>query len=334
MSGPSIVTLAFVAGSLAATAAAAQQCPDGRPAFGSLGVGEFECVNGSCAINVRTGDPYSHSFSTEPRLRHIDPDGAGAGILREGDVLVAVDGRLITTAEGGRRLGSLEPGRPTVLTLRRDGREAHTTLTPEASCDLPRLTVTSGSRTMWAPVPDYSASYFRADTLRWDDTLPFLRADSMAFHFADPGDWAWSAPAIAADSSGLSFTMGARRGFYAAFGQGNGVWVGGRPPVEFGVELTCGDCGWRVRGAHRSFETDVFPVVASILKGGPADTAGLVVGDRLLAVNGHPITSSESGRLLGSLEPGDSVTLEVRRGDRVLEIALSPRAPGERRQRW
>jgi len=317
-------TLAFLAGILAAGApAAAQQCPDGRPVFGSLGVGEFECVNGSCAVNVRTGDPYAHSFSTEPRLRDIDPRGAGGGVLREGDVLVAVDGRLITTAEGGRRLGSLKPGEEVVLTLRRGGREAYATVTPEPSCHLPRLTVTSRSGTMWAPAPDQAASY--------------LYADTVAVSYADPGSWAWPAPTIAADSIAFSFTMPTGSGFYTGLEGGYGQWglsMAGPPPIEFGVELTCGECGWRGRGSGRSFETEVFPVVASIVKGGPADTAGLAVGDRLLSVAGHPITSTEAGRLLGSLEPGDAVMVEVRRGDRVLEISLAPRAPGERRQRW
>lgn len=318
MNKRAILTLAIVAGASAAGASlAAQQCPEGRPVYGSFGVGEFECVNGSCAINARTGDSYAHSFSTEPKLRDIED---WAEILRDGDVLIAIDDRLITTAEGGRRLGSLRPGQDVELRLRRDGREINAWLRTRASCTLPRLTVTSGSRTTWAPMPDHDVSY--------------LQADSVAVGYLDEVDWFWPSPTFATDSAGLSFTMPTATGFYSGFTTGNALWGGGERAVEFGVELTCGDCGWRLRSRGPSFETEVFPVVASIVKGGPADTAGLAVGDRLLAVGGHPITSSEAGRLLGSLEPGEAVRLEVRRGDRVLEISLAPRAPGERRQRW
>jgi len=308
---------------LAATLAAgvpvaAQQCPNGLPTFGSLGVGEFECVGGSCAINMRTGDPYAHSFSSEPRLRDID---GWADVLHDGDVLIAVDDRLITTAEGGRRLGSLKPGQDVRLRLRRDGREIDARLTTRSSCELPRLQVTSGVREAWSHLLNADRMSAGLDT-------------SIAGYGGYADDWTWTAPAFAADSSGLSFTFSTLHGDMTGFADRSGLWTPGRPPVEFGVELACGECGWRGHAGDMSFVTEVFPVVASIVKGGPADTAGLAVGDRLLAVGGHPITSSEAGRLLGSLEPGEAVTLEVRRGDRVLEIALAPRAPGERRQRW
>ncbi len=302
----------LVAALLAIQPLAAQQCSNGLPGFGSIGVGEFECVGGSCAVNMRTGDPYAHSFSTEPRLRDIAP---WADVLHEGDVLVAVDGRLITTAEGGRRLGSVKPGQDVKLTLRREGREIQAWLTARQSCELPRLEVTSGNGLGW--------SY----TVRSDSTSLWTRGPAA-------GDSTWTGPFFGRDSTGLAFGVSTGNGFVAGFASGTGLWFGGKPPVEFGVELTCDDCGWRRTGGGVSFVTDVFPVVASIEKGGPADASGLAVGDRLLTVSGLPITSAEAGRVLGSLEPGEAVTLEVRRGDRIVEISIEPRAPDDRRQRW
>jgi hypothetical protein len=49
--------------------------------------------------------------------------------LHEGDELVAIDGVALSTAEGGRRFGAVEPGQSVAWTYRRDGREATVTVT-------------------------------------------------------------------------------------------------------------------------------------------------------------------------------------------------------------
>ena len=46
-----------------------------------------------------------------------------AGKLHTGDILIAIDGVLITTRDGGRRLANLRPGVPITLRIRRDGKE-------------------------------------------------------------------------------------------------------------------------------------------------------------------------------------------------------------------
>lgn len=325
-----------VAALIAAGPAAAQQCPGGQPAYGSIGVGRYECVGGSCSINLRRGEVYAHTFSTEPRLHDIDQSGPGADLLRDGDVLVAVDGKLITTAEGGRRLGGLAPGQDVKLTLRRGGRELNAWLTTRSSCRLPRLDVVSGSRA--------GLAY----TMAGDST--------HAWGYAMvPGDSAWHSAIIGADStwsghffppdslfSGFVYGDSIAPGFavttgdawVAGFGEGFGGGRAASPAVEFGVELTCGECGWRRSFQGLAFVTEQFPVVAAIEKGGPADAAGLAVGDLLLTVDGLAITSSEAGRRLGSLEAGERIVLEVRRGDRIVDVSIAPRESGERRQRW
>lgn|SRR5579864_825198 len=89
-------------------------CPDRRAIAGDLGIGELLCLGGDCKIYARVGDRLVHQFATEPRLQAIDLAGPSAGLVKEGDVLVAVDGLLVTTAEGGDRLGarSLESSWP------------------------------------------------------------------------------------------------------------------------------------------------------------------------------------------------------------------------------
>jgi len=310
-------------------------CSDGMPPFGSLGVGEFQCLGGSCSVNMRTGDPYAHSFSTEPRLRDIDRNGPGSGVLHEGDILVAIDGTLITSAEGGRKLGSLKPGQNVQLTLRRVGREISARLTAASSCELPRLEVTSGS---WIADPVLAYGRVLADSAAWAPAwahlsgIPWSRplysfADSTGSYALGTGPFEWSGAALAGPE-----------GLYS---QGlPGTFPEVRPRIEFGLELTCGDCGWR--GAREglafttsglAFTTSVFPTIASVEKDGPADRAGLLPGDMILTAAGAAITSSQAARALGALDPGETIALEVRRGDRILEISIAPREASTRRQR-
>jgi len=342
----------LLVGASAAAAQSVRECSGGMPAFGSLGIGEYHCVGGTCAVNMRGGDPYAHSFSTEPRLERIDRSGPGGDVLQNGDVLVAIDGTLITTAEGGRKLGSIRPGQDVNLTLRRDGREIDARLQAESSCDLPRLTVTRGSA--W----DYAARPFGYTVGTTDSTYSALStawavADSVygsGVAFATPGsEWAvygdsltWARPLYTlADSAGLSYAIatstlpgwGAAGVLSTGHGFSYGVFGAGRPPVEFGLELSCGDCGWRGSGQGSTFATAVFPVIESVEKNGPADRAGILPGDIMFSVEGSPITSGQGGRILGSLEAGESVTLEIRRGDRIIEVAITPREAGGRKQR-
>lgn len=121
-------------------------CPDGRSVTGDLGIGGARCVGGACAIHVRDDDGPRHEFSTEPSLFDVRPDGPSAGIVREGDVLVAIDRQLVTTPAGGRKLARLEPGVPVELWLRRDGHDLRVEVTPVAGCGLRSLRVSGGPR--------------------------------------------------------------------------------------------------------------------------------------------------------------------------------------------
>ena len=104
------------------------RCPEGHPQTGDIGIEYLLCAGGSCSVNLRTDRGYVHDFSTEPSIREIRPGSPAAGKLRNGDVLIAIDGVLITTREGGRRLANLTPGVPVTLRLRRDGREMNVTV--------------------------------------------------------------------------------------------------------------------------------------------------------------------------------------------------------------
>lgn len=118
------------------------QCREGLPRTGQLGVGLLHCVGGSCAIYGHDAAGYIHRFTVEPHLRRIDPNNPAGKLLRENDVLVALNGLPITSAEGGRLLAQLPAGEPVRIQFRRDGELRDGVVTPIASCDMPMLSVT------------------------------------------------------------------------------------------------------------------------------------------------------------------------------------------------
>jgi S1-C subfamily serine protease len=141
------LTAAVLCGaSLAGAAETAQlrggsRCPEGHPETGDIGIEYLLCVGGSCSVNLRSDRGYAHDFSTEPLIREIRPGSPSAGKLHTGDILIAIDGVLITTRDGGRRLANLRPGVPVTLRIRRDGKEMDVTVIPETGCNMPRLAV-------------------------------------------------------------------------------------------------------------------------------------------------------------------------------------------------
>ncbi|NIQ55569.1 MAG: PDZ domain-containing protein, partial [Gammaproteobacteria bacterium] len=64
----------------------------------------------------------------------IHPDGPADGKLEDGDVLVAVNGRAVTTAQASEELDALEAGEPVRLTVRRGSRLLNVEVTPTRSC--------------------------------------------------------------------------------------------------------------------------------------------------------------------------------------------------------
>lgn len=138
----------FVAGALlfllGPAVAAAQEadadCSWAGPAPARIGIERLLCRGGWCEINVRDeGGVRLHRFSTEPVIQELADDAVEG--LAEGDVIVAVDGALITTREGGRRLANLVTGVPVRLRLRRHGRSLELLATPVPGCPTGGLSV-------------------------------------------------------------------------------------------------------------------------------------------------------------------------------------------------
>jgi S1-C subfamily serine protease len=68
--------------------------------------------------------------------------------------------------------------------------------------------------------------------------------------------------------------------------------------------------------------------VAAVLPAGPADAAGIRAGDLIAAVDNAPVTTAPQVQmLLDAKRPGESITLQIRRGDSTMSVTvrLAPR---------
>ncbi|MDH3457088.1 MAG: PDZ domain-containing protein [Gemmatimonadota bacterium] len=65
------------------------------------------------------------------------------------------------------------------------------------------------------------------------------------------------------------------------------------------------------------------PVITGIKDAGPAD-GKLRVGDVVTAIDGHLITTYEGGRRFANPQPGQALTLAVRRGGREVDVQIVP----------
>ncbi|MFI5207342.1 MAG: PDZ domain-containing protein [Gemmatimonadales bacterium] len=98
-----------------------------------------------------------------------------------------------------------------------------------------------------------------------------------------------------------------------------------RSPLGWlGMGLECEQCsvtnfGQRMRGA--SFRQP--PAVLTVDVDGPAHRAGLRRGDTLTTIDGVDLTTREGGRAFADVEPGQRVTLGVRRGGAERRVALT-----------
>jgi C-terminal processing protease CtpA/Prc len=246
----------------------------------------FVCYGGDCQIALRDGETLYHLFTVEPMVRGVVPDGPAAGRLREGDVIVAVDGRLITTRAGGERMASLAPGGAVTLRVRREGRELDVTLTPRGECHRPGISIAANAmaearaqESIRQARGELSRSPYRGGASRTPSGRP------------RPGEGFVPGPV----DFGLSLACSA-----------------------------CGWRLVDSQPQHVEFVTAVAPIVAAVLQGGPAEKAGVFAGDTLVALDGFSLTGNVPDSVWTSLRAGRPVRLGLRRG-RLVELVVVPR---------
>lgn len=277
-----LLLLVLMHGSAAALFAAEElECEDGRKPVGNLGITDMS-MKGSLGIGIYEEDePFWWHFQAEPKIEGVDPDGPSAGKLKKGDVIVAIDGMLITTRKAGIRFANLVPGEAVELTVRRRWRTIKTEITPTAVCieDHPLY-----------PGPNVYVMDAKLEKLsRQLEALSELHIQIPELPELPelPG-----LPELP-DFSPYSFL----------------------PRAWFGMGISCDGCTIKRskddEPAQWSFDKP--PSVQSVDPGGPADEAGLREGDVLTHIDGIELDSRRGGKRFSSLEPGEKVTWTIRR---------------------
>jgi hypothetical protein len=291
-------------------------CPQGLEQ-GGLGITGLDCV-GECTLTIKgEGKERSWFFSTEPRILGVDPNGPAQGILQTGDFLVAIDGVLITSREGGRRYANLVPGEEVSVRFRRGraGRVQEAEILVASDC-LDALLPPAGVVARVVPpgipapekpdevvsvevVPNYAIGV--APQVRVTPEVKVLKVDTAA------GVPLLGVAAVPPNVTGL-------------FGDVT-------PTGRLGIGFSCTECGTRTdeeTGESVWFFSGSLEVTA-VNRGGPADDAGIERGDLIKAVEGHPINSDEGGRAFTDITPGKEVRLTVvRRNGREVEVTVIP----------
>lgn len=276
---------------------AAGECPAGLVRQGDVGISSFECSN--CRLSD-SGDERVWNFSSEPVVRAVSPGSPADGRIREGDAIVAVDGHLITTGEGGRRLANLEPGQRVSLVVRTENRERTVEMTVGSKC----------RRT---------GAYAEAPALAAEPAEP-----SAPVEAAVP-----SAEAVVSSGVGRGVPRAAVAPVAEAAASAGVVAVGPVPGPTytllpsgwFGFGIQCTDCRWSVKDetGRSEWEFSEPPEISSVQEGSPAAAAGLRRGDVLTEIDGEPLVSREGGRRFGSVEPGQTVRWTYQRGGQTRE---------------
>lgn len=269
---------------------------DGEP-WSGLGVGTYHCRGGSCVVGgVYAGvsasarelverAPGAWDFSVEPRLWEIRADGPARGVLREGDVLVAVDGMPVTTRAAGRALAEMRPGVPVELTVRRD-----------APASVERAGVPMG-RLRVEVVPVESCARFRVSSGPQEMPSYLERTDGRV---------------VQRDRIDRSLTP-VPEGVGSARFEGAGLVLAGATAIRVDEG---GDVRWRFAGEV---------VVADVMEGGAAARAGIVPGEVVVSADDQPLTTLEGVSTLMGAAPERPVLLFVRRGQTARQVVIHGR---------
>jgi len=268
---------------------------------GFLGITGMICR--ACTLSLNTdatsfesqGGENLWSFSVEPRVTAIDRNSPAARALRAGDTIVAIDGHLITTVEGGRRFANIEPGRTVTIRYRRQGRVEDAVLRPEARC--------------WPSVEGVNASQFvpgsEGAERRWSLDAPRVRVQidenadgsksNMTVSYLDGGG-----SVLPRTHDGLSLKERLAQTDDTRLGIS---WI---PERSASGTMKNGRRLWKFSGPVR---------VSRVVAGGPADKAGIRPGDRITAVDKEPIESRQGGNAFSDLRAGQATLLTLTRPD-------------------
>jgi len=277
--------IAVLAGLMVAAAAVAQQpapCAPGQAMITTLDINGIRCDN--CSV-FSSADPAEvrWEFGSEPVIEGDAGGATGNARLLPGDVIVAIDGHLITTFEGGRRFARPDAHRAADLRIRRGGRELSVAIEPTTECRRSRRANVPGADVPTPPAPRGRI----ADSPPPPDRRPPL--DSVHIRGGRAAVFPSPAPPV----------MPALL-----------------PAGWLGLSFRCTGCQVQVEGdSARTWTFPESPTIVSVEGGSPAARAGLRSGDRLVSIDGLSLMSAAGGERFGAVSPGQSVLLGYERGN-------------------
>jgi hypothetical protein len=277
--------------SISAQAAGQVKCAGGKPS-GDLGISGLDC-RGDCTLTMNEQwVPQAWSFSVEPLVTGVTPDGPADGVLRRGDALVAIDGLLITTAAGGRRYASVEPGEDVRIRFRRGGRMGEAVLHATATCALvpDKLLGLRPIIGRLTPLASDSETFVTPRQLLITDE-PGTRTIRIQPGPTSPSDRVL--PAV--------------------------------PHGRLGISFFCGSCIGTTKDGVLTWQFSGPIEVVAVDPGGPADKAGIQLGDQIKALNGKRIDSSEGEKIFAGITPGQPLELTVvKRSGQEVTVTVTP----------
>ena len=272
----------------------AAACGVNEIAKGSIGYSGLECHCDFTYLKEDTGGEgqFFYHFRAEPVIRGAKPGGPADGKLRDGDVVTAIDGYLITTREGGERFADPEVGRPLTLTVRRAGREVDVQIVPEWEC----LKINFAEPAPPArPAPPEPVAR-TAPPARVAEPVPDVHVTVEA-------------PVVVATPLRVAVPLPPRP-------------LMALPKGYFGFGISCRECSVERQDDVPVWEFTFNPELTGVEPGMPAHEAGIRSGDILTHINGHEMTSAEGGRLFGAVQPGDTVAFRFARNNNSREAQV------------
>jgi PDZ domain len=290
---------------VAAAPGQAQQCPRGTVRHADLG---FDNLQGGPMRFQWENGRTNTQFDAEPRISGVRDGGPAEGRLRDGDVIVAVDGQLITSSAGGRRYSAIDPGDQVRLSVRRGGRVQEVTVRAGARCIRPPTPPTP-------PRPPHAPAAPAPPRPPHGATPPAPPRPPRAGVPAPPAPPHAPAPPAAPPTPPTPPTPPV-------------------PPVPppppdimpdgwFGFGIQCNNCGFRGPRGRQVFQFTQSPTVVSVEPGTPAARAGMRRGDRLTHVNGNSLTSEAGWRTFAAIQPGQQVRWAYTRGGTTHEATMT-----------
>ena len=286
------------------------QCATGDP-VGSLGITGISCDRCQFYTNGRV---HRAVFWTEPTITDLNPDMAAASVLKRGDMLVAVDGQLITTREGSARFSALPATGEVTLRIRRDGRVRDIAVPVTAVC--PTAKAAAAPVVAGRPLPPSAPTAIAETTVR-SPTPPPLPKQPKTSKPAEPVVVAEPVPPAGVRELARAAELPPTPPSPDAMA----------PRAELGFAFTCSNCEYSTKdGGTWTFPEP--PVVSDVTSVGIGASSGLQPGDRILEVDGADITKAPGARRFAAIRPGVHVRGTVERDGRRVTVSTVARRQG------